>query len=109
MFALAGISNFDVGLFFLATVILAWLAMILILLGLAAWWVAKGIWERNGDVWWVGVILAAMSIVTPVVPVPNLTPYLSNGVGAVVGILALAYLVVRRRRFRIGVKGTTGY
>lgn len=56
-----------------------------------------------------GVLLAALSVVTPFFPVPNLTPFLPNGAGALVGLGALAYLIVRRRQFGVGVRGTTGY
>jgi len=109
LYAQAGIIDILLGAWFLLTVILAWLGIILLLLGLGALWVFVGIVERNGDVWWVGVLLAVLCFVTLVYPVPNLTAYLPNSVGALVGLGALAYLILRRRRFGIGVQGTTGY
>ena len=105
LYAQAGIFDFLLG----ALLLLTGLGIILVLLGLGAFWVVVGIVERNRDVWWVGVLLAVLSIVTPVFPLPNLTPYLPNSVGALVGLGALAYFVVRRKRFGIGVHGTTGY
>lgn len=109
LFAVSGVFDFLIAAFLLASFVLALFGIFLVLLGLGAWWVAKGILQRNGEVWWLGVALAVLSLLTPFVPVPNLTPYLPNWIGALVALVALAYLILRRRRFGIGVRGTSGY
>ena len=109
LYAQAGIFDILLGAWSLLTVRLAGLGIVLLLLALGSFWVVQGIVDRNGGVWWVGVALAVLSLMTPLLPVPNLTPYLPNSLGALVGLGALAYWVVRRRSFGLGVHGATGY
>jgi magnesium-transporting ATPase (P-type) len=117
LFVTAAASNVVLGVLFFLNVI----GVIYLLVGWACWWVARGIWRhwrQNRDVWWVGVVLAILNLVSLGYPVPNLTPWMLfvlhvltdiQVANAAIGLTALAYFVARRRQFGIGVHGTTGY
>ncbi len=68
LFALGGVVYVLIGFGLLPTIILSWLGIILILLGLGSWCVAKGILDRMGEVGWLAVPLALVSIASPFLP-----------------------------------------
>lgn len=107
LFALASIELGLWGFWMMLSLIALPLGLVVLVVALLSWYAAKGVFSRDREAWWVGLLVAGLGTL---IWLPEILLRVRFGVVlaneelafSVLGLFLLVYLVLRRDRYGIG-------
>jgi len=107
LFALASLELGLWGFWMMLTLVALPLGIVVLVVALLSWYAAKGVFSRDREAWWVGLLVAGLGTFIWLLEIllrARIGVVLANEELAftVLGLFLLVYLVVRRDRYGIG-------
>ncbi len=107
LFALASVELGLWGFWMMLSLIALPLGLVVLVVALLSWYAAKGVFSRDREAWWVGLLVAGLGTL---IWLPEILLRVRFGVVlaneelafSVLGLFLLVYLVLRRDRYGIG-------
>ena len=107
LFALASVELGLWGFWMMLSLIALPLGLVVLIVALLSWYAAKGVFSRDREAWWVGLLVAGLGTL---IWLPEILLRVRFGVVlaneelafSVLGLFLLVYLVLRRDRYGIG-------
>jgi len=107
LFALASVELGLWGFWMMLSLIALPLGLVVLVVALPSWYAAKGVFSRDREAWWVGLLVAGLGTL---IWLPEILLRVRFGVVlaneelafSVLGLFLLVYLVLRRDRYGIG-------